>query len=434
MCLRPILIDNPYLGLADKGYNYLKDTTSKKIPVPCGHCSQCVAMKQSYIVQRSQMESHENDLWFCTLTYKTSMLPVMEVNGYKLRYAEVSDLQNMMKRLRASDALGLPFKYWAVTEYGGKKHRPHFHVILSTPKIPGESRAQKLAREKEYYNIIFNEWRRNVAKCYNKEGKLVANTRCPEYKSLCDLHKSYKNGKVRSTYDFHWIDPSVTDSKGKIHDESDVAFYVTKYTVKANKYVDRLKSALRLNLTPEDFWHVWPILRPKCLVSKTWGSPDSDYVKNHIREGIDRALNDVASKFPYFINPSTGQTFPLAPFYKKRFLTLVDAHDFFYRHTAESLAEDGFAFMSERDPIVEAQRDMKFIRMKDIINARESEDPYYTYIYNSDYETEETDSDYLIDSYLNHESMLNMLYDSAPVDGFAEYYDRNLDFLETDFD
>ena len=36
----------------------------------------------------------------------------------------------------------------------------------------------------------------------------------------------------------------------------------------------------------------------------------------------------VSHHFPTFINPISGQTFPLAPTFKKRFLTLKDAFTF----------------------------------------------------------------------------------------------------------
>lgn len=416
MCLKPILIDNPYLGTGHVGLNFLHDTTSKKMAVPCGHCKQCIAMKQSYIVQRSQMEADGNDLWFCTLTYKTSMLKYIDVNGYRLRYAYLPDLQNMIKRMRKNNLFGMPFRFWAVVEYGGKKHRPHFHLIFSTPKIPGETRSAKLAREKKYYWDVFHEWKRNTATCIDKHGRTQANTRAPFYEDLCEYKVTYKNGKRRCTYDFHWIDPAIKDANGKIHDEADVAFYVTKYTTKANKYVDRLKSALRLNLDPDEFTAIWKILRPKCLVSKKWGDPESDHVRQHVRSGIDRALNDPDSAFPYFINPSTGQTFPLAPFYKKRFLTLMDAMDFFYKQKEDYGTNDNFNPSKTYDPLAVRQDDMKFQRMLDMINAREEDDPFTPNTIKT-YETY-TDEDWLLDDYCNSlVGLCNGLFN--PVDEFG---------------
>lgn len=462
MCLKPILIDNPYYGCnktykgaggtlhLERTFAYLHDTTTRKMAVPCGHCAQCVAMKQSYIVQRSQMEAHGNDLWFCTLTYKTSMLRYIDVNGYRLKYADISDVQNMIKRLRRKNALGLPFRFWCVVEYGGKKHRPHYHLIFSTPKIKGETLSQKRAREKEYFKIILGEWRRNVATTIalkgRKKGYTIPNTRAPKYVNLCDYKVSWKNGKRRSTYDFHWIDPTVTDGKGKLHDESDVAFYVTKYTVKANKYVDRLKSALRLNLDPDEFVAIWRLLRPKVLVSKKWGDPDSSYVRHHVREGIDRAIQDPDALFPFFINPHTGQTFPLAPFYKSKMFTFEDAHSFFYKNKDDFGTGDNFRLDPDRDPIEVEAIDKRFLSMKARINAREEEDPYYTYINTDDYEKETNDSDWLIYDLLDFSSCRDMLECSLPPDpeyGIipdygdlpSEYYgDDTTEFSSNDFD
>lgn len=429
MCLRPRAIDNPYLGLSHIGYNYLHDCTSLKMLVPCGHCAQCIAMKQSYIVQRSQMEALDNDLWFCTLTYKTSMLKYIDVNGYRLKYAYLPDFQNMIKRLRKNNAFGVPFRFWAVIEYGGKKHRPHYHVIFSTPKIHGETLSHKLQREQEYSRIVFNEWRRNVATTVDKYGRTVANTRAPIYKPLCILKKSYSHGKVRSTYDFHYINPNVVDGSGKIHTESDVAFYVTKYTVKANKYVDRLKSALRLNLEPEEFNDVWSLIRPRALVSKSWGDPLSEKVQKHIRAGIDKSLTDPDSLFPWFLNPSTGQTFPLSPFYKKRFFTLVDAHHFYFKQKEDYGTNDSFHVSEIYDPVTVRQQDQKFNRIKQIINQREEEDPFETFV--PQYENEAyLDSESqavseMVDRYLDFVSCCNMLESvSNPDNRYTEYSDQ----------
>lgn len=419
MCLNPRRIPNPYLGLAKVGLNFLHDCTAQYMEVPCGHCPQCVAMKQSYIVQRSQMEAVENDLFFCTLTYKTSMLRSIDCStGYRFRYADIRDVQNMIKRLRKNDSFGLPFRFWGVTEYGGKKHRPHFHLIFSFPKIPGETRSALLAREKRYHDIVLGEWRRNVATCVDKYGRTVANTRSPKYEKLCDYVVTWRNGKCHRTFDFHWIDPTVTDSKGKIHDESDVAFYVTKYTLKANKYVDSLKSALRLNLDADEFTALWSLLRPKALVSKKWGNPDSPRVKTHIRESIERAKAN-SSPYPYFLNPNTGQTFPLAPFYKTKFLTMEDAFDFYYMSTDTDYGtSDAFRPSKEVDPIDRDQRYLKFNRLKFLVNERESNDPFESYdtreVYNQD-------SDYLFDDLADFMSLSDVLITCNSVDPPAEY-------------
>lgn len=125
MCLSPIRIKNPNLGLTGPNAQF-KDTVSQMINVPCGVCAECVAARQMQYVQRLQMEELVNHVFFCTLTYNNEMLPVVETStGYRIRYADVSDVQKMFKRLRKRNAFGRPFRYFAVSELGTLKGRPH---------------------------------------------------------------------------------------------------------------------------------------------------------------------------------------------------------------------------------------------------------------------------------------------------------------------
>lgn len=125
MCISPIRIKNPNLGLVGPNAQF-KDTTSRYINVPCGVCCECVASRQMQMVQRLTIESLVNHLFFCTLTYNNESLPVVSTStGYDIRYADVSDVQKMFKRLRYRNAFGRPFRYLAVSELGSEKGRPH---------------------------------------------------------------------------------------------------------------------------------------------------------------------------------------------------------------------------------------------------------------------------------------------------------------------
>lgn len=126
MCTKPLTIPNPNFGMGKIGLGFLKDTSCKYITIPCGHCDECIRNKQMQMIQRVQMEELENHLFFCTLTYNSDMIPVVSTStGYDIRYADVSDVQKMMKRLSLSNAFGRPFRYLAVSELGSKKGRPH---------------------------------------------------------------------------------------------------------------------------------------------------------------------------------------------------------------------------------------------------------------------------------------------------------------------
>lgn len=125
MCISPVRIRNPNYGINNEGTRY-KDTVSAFINVPCGHCSECVAIRQMSYVQRLQLESKKNHLFFCTLTYNNESLPsVLTSSGYSIRYADVADVQKMIKRLRKSNVFGRPFRYFGVSELGSSRGRPH---------------------------------------------------------------------------------------------------------------------------------------------------------------------------------------------------------------------------------------------------------------------------------------------------------------------
>ena len=81
MCLQPLHIKNVNYGSTNPQLLLLgKDTTHQFMEVPCGHCEQCVAAKQSDFVQRIQAESRYNHLFFATLTYDNEHLPRLSID------------------------------------------------------------------------------------------------------------------------------------------------------------------------------------------------------------------------------------------------------------------------------------------------------------------------------------------------------------------
>lgn len=69
---------------------------------------------------------------FITLTYKTECLTYNDLNEPCLIK---SDVQKWLKRLRKKFSV----RYYAVGEYGTKRYRPHYHVILFTNHIISHS-------------------------------------------------------------------------------------------------------------------------------------------------------------------------------------------------------------------------------------------------------------------------------------------------------
>ena len=131
LCISPISIKNPNYGKNPlPGTPFaLKDCSSKMLSIPCGHCPECIALKQMYLVQRVQMEAINNYLFFCTLTYNNKMLPkVVTSTGYEIAYADVRDIQLLFKRIRNENGFSRPFKTLYVSEHENEVYHAYFQV------------------------------------------------------------------------------------------------------------------------------------------------------------------------------------------------------------------------------------------------------------------------------------------------------------------
>lgn len=107
MCLNPVVIFN---GKVDHVF-------------PCGKCFECRLKKSNEWAYRIMLESSlYNQNCMITLTYNDANLPDGE--ALKLR-----DLQLFMKRLR-KHLSPKKIRFFACGEYGSRKGRPHFHVII----------------------------------------------------------------------------------------------------------------------------------------------------------------------------------------------------------------------------------------------------------------------------------------------------------------
>lgn len=94
----------------------------KIIQVPCNHCIECYKHYSLVWAYRSVLErSLHKDACMVDLTYNDAHLPN---DGVQRR-----DLQLFLKRLRKHIS-PVKVRYFACGEYGGKNHRPHYHVLL----------------------------------------------------------------------------------------------------------------------------------------------------------------------------------------------------------------------------------------------------------------------------------------------------------------
>lgn len=325
MCLSPIKIVNQWycpFTVGDERRSkweklrplyFLHDTVSFMREVPCGVCSECRMNQQQSFVQRTLMMSKYCYLLFGTLTYRDEALPRIEVNGFNLKFADIRDFRNFIKRVRKYKLLP-DFRYLAVTEYGSdesKHHRPHFHFLIFIP-YKYENGKPDLFKGYEYAQILLdfitqpNGWSRSLGDSFN-----------PLYFPLSQFIRRYKS----YTYDCHLVTQDGNDN---------VAYYVTKYVLKFSQYVEDLQSALRLNLDPEEYNIIWSIVRPKILTSNGVGIsvkmpnylPFSDLdckIENDIQSFIQHSIQ-AGEERPYFY--WKNQKYPLCQYYIDRCMTL----------------------------------------------------------------------------------------------------------------
>lgn len=303
MCTNPILIKNP-----NKGAKFsvgdalsLKDCTSTYLKVPCGHCDECIANKQMQLVQRVQMQCIDYIPFYCTLSYKPSMLPSLTTStGYNFSYADIRDFTNMVKMLKKHHCFdGRNFKYFLVSERGSKKGRPHFHAIFFVKRCPDDNYLKILNLETNGFNEVLSHWVR-----YSKVGRYA------KKENICDYVVKYIDGKRSSNYDFHYITTSFDKT-----DETSVAFYCLKYMLKTSERETKLQRALKLNLPPDEYYSVWSKIKSRWTCSKGFGDPTNFRVQTYLSKCVQESKKD--SEFPQFINPNTGQRFPLSKYFRK---------------------------------------------------------------------------------------------------------------------
>lgn len=306
MCITPIYIDNPHYKNRSPTIQLTKDTHSSKIGVPCGHCPVCLQLRQAYFVQRVQCEAMESDIFSCMLSYNDKYLPTVEINGYKHKYADQRDIQLFLKRLRNNNVFGSPFKAFAVSEFGGKRHRPHWHLLFFIPKPDKPySLFEQWQREEDLKWKVLDEWYYNLGS---------------KRKPIKDPMLTYKEKNGKRNYDFHYVNPYSSEGM-----EQDVAFYTSKYLLKHSDYVKKLKGALWHNLSNDDFRYYWNLIKPHTSCSYGFGLGHSDKVLEYLDECVSFSLRNKLP-YPVFINPVDGSTFPMSPYLlHKRGLSLSES-------------------------------------------------------------------------------------------------------------
>lgn len=113
--------------LTSKGLSFKPVAGASRVTVPCGNCLACRANNASQWATRVMHESEYCETaCFVTLTYSPENVP----RDYALKK---SDLQKFIKRLRITlerEKLGRIRAFLACGEYGKKRGRPHYHILI----------------------------------------------------------------------------------------------------------------------------------------------------------------------------------------------------------------------------------------------------------------------------------------------------------------
>lgn len=355
MCLAPILIDNPNYHAYHLS-NFIVDTESQKIAVPCGRCPVCVQLRQQYLVQRVQMESLDNFVFFGTLSYNQETLPSITVGDFNIKYADVRHFQDLVRYVRKYEDLP-SFRYLACSEFGGKRHRPHWHFLLFIPHSSFGKPLEQInisevrSLEAKLHRIFLYHWRHN-------EGS----RKSPIWVNNC----TYTVRGIKRNYDLHFVD-SISSAP------EDVSFYVSKYMAKFSDYVDRLKSALYFNTDPSEFKEIWLKVKPRFLYSKFFGNPHSDRVYDHITRGVKLGIECTDYPYPCFFSTTNGKSFPLSPYYRKKFLT--SDQEMVFRERCLKLSPTDVLGDKEDDPFADVieRKFRRFEYTKHLISARDQD-------------------------------------------------------------
>lgn len=300
--------------------SFRHNTECSFINIPCGHCPECVALKQQAYVQRVFTETHYNHVFFATLTYDNAHLPSTDVfvrkegspavgskdselvsrfyefddhgettidcselrpyltpvctDDYDLTkhfevirvpYADICDLQLMFKRMRDNDQTGRGFRYIAVTERGKKRARPHAHIMFFVPKQPGDDYNTCLDLEAKLKDMLLRYWARNVGTRKN-----------PVYERNFTYRERWIGRKLYRNFDCHYVNPVAT-----ANGVNDVTFYVTKYLFKESKKEEELRKMLFKKLIHKDedtgsldlteFKATWDLVKSRTVCSKGLG-------------------------------------------------------------------------------------------------------------------------------------------------------------------
>lgn len=111
-----------------------KTNRYQTIKVTCGKCVECLQQRRNSWGKRTELEMYSNGMlrykhaYLITLTYSNLHIPRDSRGNYTLRLKQV---QMYIDRLRSHHKL----RYLICGEYGGRTHRPHYHLLIVTDDL-----------------------------------------------------------------------------------------------------------------------------------------------------------------------------------------------------------------------------------------------------------------------------------------------------------
>lgn len=208
MCLRPYKIQNPIYARSsftlESGHLLCRDKRvtlqRPKIDVPCGTCAECRQVYYDSLYQRAIVESQSSYMYFVTLTYDDKHIPHLTLpSGLDVYFSDYTHIKDLFKRLRNRGVIDRPFRYLCVNEYGDKRSRPHFHLLLFVAKYDTDDKTTPLF----YERLLFD----NLIKYYSVN---IGTRKNPIYEPLFTYRVKYTTTGMKSNYFVKYVDPAVT--------------------------------------------------------------------------------------------------------------------------------------------------------------------------------------------------------------------------------
>lgn len=142
-CLRPIIVSTPIKSnhtrnlikrMRENGESpYIYHDSTSPYPlwrhqVPCGKCYACLSRRRDGWLQRLHyVQDNCQTSFFITLTYDEDNIPSNHVCDK--RHLQLF-IKNLREKLARKYGKRLCIKYFGVEDYGEKRNRPHYHVLL----------------------------------------------------------------------------------------------------------------------------------------------------------------------------------------------------------------------------------------------------------------------------------------------------------------